>query len=229
MVKKGGKTEAKNGEFSEEKMDYERFHPFLFGNRSLEMLDEKEVEKAKVEIEEKFLDSLKIINEEILQLSEFLIEDKKLAQELCRLLRQVLKHLNLSFVIPSRAIPIFEKIDQIILNEEGHLILVYEESKVDSKALEEYPPEIILIVFLNIIPRLGKLLRLYRKKVGIRVNFFEKIYRELENASKVFVTSNQKLEISLRERTEEDGVKKTLFSSSGNYEGKSASSNAQQT
>jgi hypothetical protein len=229
LVKKGGKTEAKNGEFSEEKMDYEHFHPFLLGNRSLEMLDEKEVEKAKVEIEEKFLDSLKVINEEILQLSEFLIEDKKLAQELCRLLRQVLKHLNLSFVIPSRAIPISEKIDQIILNEEGHLIFVYEKSKVDSKALEEYPPEIILIVFLNIIPKLGKLLRLYRKRVGMRVNFFEKIYRELENASKVFVTSNQKLEVSLRERTEEDGVKKTLFSSSGNYEGKSASSDAQQT
>jgi len=229
LGKKGGKTEAKNGEFSEERMDYEHFHPFLFGIRSLEMLDEKEVEEAKVEIEEKFLDSLKVINEEILQLSEFLIEDKKLAQELCRLLKQVLKHLNLSFVIPSGAIPIFDKIDQIILNEEGHLIFVHEKSKVDSKALEEYPPEIILIVFLNIIPKLGKLLKLYRKRVGMRVNFFEKIYRELENVSKVFVTSNQRLEVSLRERVEEDGVKKTLFSSSSNHERKSASSGAEQT
>ena len=228
MGKKGGKIEAKNGDFSEERMDYEHFHSFLFGNRSLEMLDEKEVEKAKVEIEEKFLDSLKVINEEILQLSEFLIEDKKLAQELCKLLKQVLKHLNLSFVIPPRAIPIFEKIDQIILNEEGHLIFVHEKTKVDSKALEEYPPEIILIVFLNIIPKLGKLLRLYRKRVGMRVNFFEKIYRELENASKVFVTSNQRLEVSLRERVEEDGVKKTLFSSSSNNGEKSASSDAEQ-
>ena len=214
MGKKRGKKEAKKDEVSKERRDYEQFHPFLFGNRSLETLDEKEVEKAKVEIEEKFLDSLKVINEEILQLSEFLIEDKKLAQELCRLLRQVLKHLNLSFVIPSRAIPIFKKIDQIILNEEGHLIFVYEKSKVDSKALEEYPPEVILAVFLNIIPKLGKLLRLYRKRVGMRVNFFEKIYRELENVSRVFVTSNQRLEASLRERVEEDGVKKTLFSAS---------------
>ncbi|MGQ9460126.1 MAG: hypothetical protein ACUVRA_02700 [Candidatus Bathyarchaeaceae archaeon] len=225
MVKKGDKKEAKNGEFSKERMDYEHFHSFLFGNQTLEMLDEKEVEKAKVEIEEKFLDSLKVINEEILQLSEFLIEDKKLAQELCKLLKQVLKHLNLSFEIPSRAIPIFEKVDQIILNEEGHLIFVHEKSKVGSKALEEYSPEIILIVFLSIIPKLGKLLRLYRKRVGMRVNFFEKIYRELENASRVFATSNQ-LEAGLRESVEEDGVKKTLFSSSGNHERKSASSSA---
>ena len=61
----------------------------------------------------------------------------------------------------------------------------------------------------------------------MRVNFFEKIYRELENVSRVFATSNQKLEVSLRERVEEDGVKKTLFSSSGNYERKSASSGAE--
>jgi len=63
----------------------------------------------------------------------------------------------------------------------------------------------------------------------MRVNFFEKIYRELENVSKVFVTSNQGLEVSLREHIEEDGVKKTLFSRSGNHEGKSASSGAEQT
>ena len=122
MGEKGGKTKAKKGEFSKERREHEHFHPFLFDNRSLEMLDEKEVEEAKVEIEEKFLDSLKVINEEALQLSEFLIEDKKLAKELCRLIKPILKHLNISFPIPSRAIPIPEKSDQIILNEDGHLI-----------------------------------------------------------------------------------------------------------
>ena len=227
MGKKKGVKEAKKGEFPKERMDYEHFYPFLFDSQSLETVDEKEVEKTRVEIEEIFLDSLKAINEDTLQLSEFLIEDKKLAQELCRLLRQVLKYLDLSFVIPTRAIPLFKKTEQIILNEEGHLIFVYEKNKISSKALEEYSPEIILIVLLNIIPKLGKLLRLYRKRVGMRVNFFEKIYRELENVSRVFVTSNQRLEASLRERVEEDGVKKTLFSSSGNYEGKSASSGAE--
>jgi len=227
LGKKKGVKEAKKGEFPKERMDYEHFYPFLFDSQSLETVDEKEVEKTRVEIEEIFLDSLKAINEDTLQLSEFLIEDKKLAQELCRLLRQVLKYLDLSFVIPTRAIPLFKKTEQIILNEEGHLIFVYEKNKISSKALEEYSPEIILIVLLNIIPKLGKLLRLYRKRVGMRVNFFEKIYRELENVSRVFVTSNQRLEASLRERVEEDGVKKTLFSSSGNYEGKSASSGAE--
>ena len=227
MVKKGDKKEAKRGDFSEERMDHEFFYPFSLSNRSLEELDEKEVEKAIVEIEEKFLDSLKVINEEILQLSEFLIEDKKLAQELCRLVKPILEHLNLSFTIPARAIPLFKKIDQIILNEDGHLIFVHEKNKIDSKALKEYPPEIVLLVFLNIIPKLGKVLKLYRRKVGMRVNFFEKIYRELENAKRTFVTSNQSLDKGLEEAVEVDGVKKTLFSKSKDYQRKPASSGAE--
>jgi len=227
LGKKRGEKEAKEGDFSEEGTDYENFYSFLFGDQSSETLDEKMVEKAKVEIEGKFLDSLKVINEEILQLSEFLIEDKKLAQELCKLIKQVLKHLNLSFVIPARAIPLFKETEQIILNEEGHLIFVHEKNKVSSRALEEYPPEIILIVFLDIIPKLGRLLKLYRKKVGMRVNFFEKIYRELENVNRTFVTSNQRPDESLEESVEVDGVKKVLFSKGKDHEENPASSNAE--
>ena len=226
MGKKRGEKGAKKGDFSREGRDYEYFYPFLFGNQPLEALDEKEVEKIRAEIEEKFLGSLRTINEETLQLSEFLIEDKKLAQEICKLIKQILKHLNLSFVIPARAIPLFKKTDQIILNEEGHLIFLYEKNKVNSKALEEYSPEIILMVFLNIIPKLGRSLRSYRKKVGMRVNFFEKIYRELENANRAFITSNQRLDEGLKESVEEDGIKKTLFSKSKNYEEKPVSSHA---
>jgi len=208
---RGGKEE-KEGKSSKEGLEYAHFYHLLLGSQSLETLDEREVEKARAEIEEKFLGSLKVINEEILQLSEFLIEDTKLARELCKILRPILKHLNLSFAIPPRAIPIHEKTDRITLNQEGHLIFVYERNKVDSKALEEYPPEIVLIVFLSIIPKLGKTLKLYRKKVGMRVDFFEKIYRELENAKKTFTASNQEGGDHLEVHVEENGVKKTLFS-----------------
>jgi len=226
LGKKRGEKEAKESDFSEEGTNHENFYSFLFGDQSSETLDEKMVEQTRVEIEGKFLDSLKVINEEILQLSEFLIEDKKLAQELCKLIKQVLKHLNLSFVIPAKAIPLFKETEQIILNEEGHLIFVHEKNKVSSKALEEYPPEVILIVFLDIIPKLGRLLKLYRKKVGMRVNFFEKIYRELENVNRTFVASNQRPNEGLEESVEADGVKKALFSKGKDQEENAASSNA---
>lgn len=214
MGKKKDKKVPRNTKSPEERLKYKDFYSFLLGSQSDEILDEKDVENQRLEIEANFLSSLKRINEETLQLSEFLIEDKKLAQELCGLLREILKRLNLSFVISPSAIPTVEKVNQIILNQEGNLVSIYEKLKVDSKALETYPTEIILVVFLDIIPKLGSLLRSYRKKVGIRVNFFEKIYRELENVNRAFVSSNQRFDESLK-KIEEDAIKKTLFSKKG--------------
>jgi hypothetical protein len=166
------------------------------------MLSEREIEKIRGEVEQKFSEALKVINEETLQLSEFLIEDKKLARELCRLIRPVLKRLDLSFVIPPEAIPIFKKTDRIILNEAGHLIFVHEKTKVSSKPLEEYPPEIVLTVFLIIIPELGRSMRSYRKTIGMRISFFEKMYRELENVNRAFETSKESEGESLEEHRE---------------------------
>lgn len=215
MVKKGARKERKKDDPIKVKIDdlYLSYSSPAEG-AGLEAVDEKEAEKLRVEIEEKILYSLREINEEILQLSEFLIEDKKLAKELCRLIKPILKHLNLSFPIPSRAIPISKKSDQIILNEDGHLIFTYEKGKVNSKPLDEYPSEIILIVFLSIIPKLGRLLRLYRKKVGMRVNIFEKMYRELDNANRAFSNSEVNSGESLGgpKPVEENGIKKILFS-----------------
>ncbi|MGQ9726625.1 MAG: hypothetical protein ACUVQL_05790 [Candidatus Bathycorpusculaceae bacterium] len=52
------------------------FHPVQLSEEKEEILDEKEIEKAKVEIEQKLQEFLKSISEETLQLSEFLIEEK---------------------------------------------------------------------------------------------------------------------------------------------------------
>lgn len=215
MVKKEARKERKKDDVIKVKIDdLYLSYSSSFEEASLEKVDEKEAEKIRVEIEEKTLESLRVINEETLQLSEFLIEDKNLARELCRLIKPVLKHLNRSFTIPSRTIPNSKKSDQIILNEDGHLIFADEKGKVNSKPLDEYPSEIILIVFLNIIPKLGRLLRFYRKKVGMRVNLFEKIYRELDNANRAFSNSEAKPGESLEgpKPAEENGIKKILFS-----------------
>lgn len=215
MVKKEARKERKKDDVIKVKIDdLYLSYSSSFEEASLEKVDEKEAEKIRVEIEEKTLESLRVINEETLQLSEFLIEDKNLARELCRLIKPVLKHLNQSFAIPSRTIPNSKKSDQIILNEDGHLIFADEKGKVNSKPLDKYPSEIILIVFLNIIPKLGRLLRFYRKKVGMRVNLFEKIYRELDNANRAFSNSEAKPGESLEgpKPAEENGIKKILFS-----------------
>jgi hypothetical protein len=149
-------------------------------------------EKTKAEIEKRFNELLTTISEETIQLSEFLIEEKKLIQELCMFLRHILKRLNMTFNISLKAVPeLQDKAKKIVLNREGHLIVMYEKEKVNSKVLEDYPPEIVLSVIWNVIPELEKSIKAYRKKISERVGIFEKIRKELKNIHRVFSSPNK--------------------------------------
>ena len=183
------------------------FHPVQLSEEGGETLDEKEIEKSKVEIEQKLQELLRSINEETLQLSEFLMEEHELMTEVCTSLKQVLKKLNVSFNIPPKDIPIKKKIKKVILNEEGHLILVYEKGDVYSAFLAEYPPEIVMAVLWVLMPELAKVIMLYRKKISTRVNFFGKVKKELKSVVKAIIGDKKRAE-----PTEEsmDAVKNSL-------------------
>jgi len=149
-------------------------------------------EKTKAEIEKRFNELLTTISEETIQLSEFLLEEKKLIQELCMFLRHILRRLNMTFNIPSKAIPELQaKAKKIVLNKEGHLIVMYEKEKVSSKVLEDYPAEIVLSVIWNVIPELEKSIKTYRRKISERVGIFERIKKELKNIHSVFSSSTR--------------------------------------
>lgn len=149
-------------------------------------------EKTKAQIEKRFNELLTTISEETIQLSEFLIEEKKLIQELCMFLRDILKRLNMTFNISLKAVPELQsKAKQIVLNREGHLIVMYERDKVNSKVLEDYPPEVVLSVIWNVIPELERSIKAYRRKISERVGIFEKIRKELKNIHRVFSSSSK--------------------------------------
>ncbi len=124
-----------------------------------------------------------------MQLNEFLTEEDKLIKELCSSLKQVLKKLNVSFNIPSKDLPIRAKVKKVILNEECHLIVIYEKGEVHSAFLAEYPRETVMAVLLSIMPELAKVIRLYRKRVSTRTSFFGRIKKELKNVLKTIVGS----------------------------------------
>lgn len=163
------------------------FHPVQLSGESEEILDETKIEKTKAEIEQKLQEILKEINEETLQLSEFLIEEEKMMNELCLSLKQILKKLNVSFSIPARDVPIGKNVKKAILNEEGHLILVYEKGEVYSAFLAEYPPETVMAVLWLVMPELAEVITLYRKQISTRVNFFGKLKKELKSVAKTIV------------------------------------------
>ena len=56
---------------------------------------------------------------------------------------------------------------------------------MDSRLLEDYPPDTILAVMMVIIPELEKAIKTYRKNISQRVSLLEKIKHELKNLQKV--------------------------------------------
>jgi hypothetical protein len=155
------------------------FHPLQLVEER-EILDEKEIEKSSAEFEQKLQEILTSLNEEVLQLSEFLLEENKIVNELCTALKQILKKFDVSFNIPTKDLPTKRKIEKAILNEEGHLVLLYEKGDVHSAFLAEYPPHIVMTVLWTVMPELAKVIMLYRKKVSARVGFFGKLRKELK-------------------------------------------------
>lgn len=151
-------------------------------------------------------ESLKIINEETLQLTDFLLQEDKLIRELCVLLKQVLKQLNISFKIPSKVFPQTWNSQWIILNDEAHLVFIDNENEVKSKALEDCPPQVILNVALFIIPELSKSLTSYRKKISSRIGIFDRINQELRNLRNAVANHPKKLEVYMNPAN--NGVKK---------------------
>ncbi len=145
-----------------------------------------EFKERRQEIEVIFTELLRTIGEECLQLSEFLIEERGLTKELCGLLGEILGNLRISFEIPSEYVRCLGRARQMELNSEGHLIIVREDGKVESKLLEDYPPSVIATVLWLVIPNLEKEIRAYLKKISRRVGLLEKIKHELKNIRKAF-------------------------------------------
>jgi len=179
------KQPAANPQESEKKQVDEVyfFHPVQLSDDK-EVLDEKEIEKSNTEFEQKLHEFLTSINEDVLQLSEFLMEENKIVNELCNALKQILKKLNVSFNIPPKDLPVKRKISKAILNEEGHLVLLSEKGDVHSAFLGDYPPQIVMNVLWVAMPELAKAITLYRKKISTRVSFFEKLRKELKSIAK---------------------------------------------
>lgn len=151
------------------------------------IFQEKEVDDERIkELEEKIFSFMKAISEDTRQLSEFMMEEGNIVKDVCAYLIKILSQLDLSVVLPEKIVPAIKSCEKIILNSQGHLIIIKEKGEVESKSLEKYPPEIILMVILGVIPRLKEAVNTYMKKISVRINFFEKINEELGSIQKNF-------------------------------------------
>lgn len=157
--------------------------PFIIGKEA----SEEEIKEA----ETKFSNLMRVITEDARQLSEYLVAEESTIEQVCKFLEKILSELDLSVVIPKKAIPTIESSKEIILNSECHLIIVRKDGKVESKSLNNYPPETILTVVWALIPRLREEVSAYLRKVSVRLNFLEMVKEELKNIQKPFVRSEE--------------------------------------
>jgi hypothetical protein len=147
-------------------------------------LDEKSEE-----IEGKFQEFLKAINEETSQLAQFLVKERELIKELCSLMAQILRNLKISFSIPSEYLTsLGEETKQIRLDKNGHLTIIRNDGKIESRPLEEHSPDVILKVLLVVTPELERMITSYRRSVSRRVTMLEKIRHELKSMQEVFAS-----------------------------------------
>lgn len=141
------------------------------------------------EIEGKFQEFLKAINEETSQLAQFLVKERELMKELCGLMAQILKNLRISFSIPSECLTsLGEETKQGRLDKNGHLTITRNDGKVESRPLEEHSPDVILKVLLVVTPELERMITAYRRSVSRRVTMLEKIRHELKSMQKAFAS-----------------------------------------
>ena len=160
-------------------------------------------------LNEQMQESLKVLSEETLQLSELIWQESKLTREFCALLKQVLKQLNMSFNLPVDIFPKGAKLQQVILNSEAHLILINDKNEVESKALEDYPSDVVFNLVSFIIPELGKSLGLHRQKISVRIDFFDRVNRELRNLRNMSDNCPGKTDEGTSRV--ENGIRKTLL------------------
>ncbi len=158
-------------------------------------------------------ESLKVLSEETLQLSELIWQEAKLTKEFCAVLKQVLKQLKISFNLPVNILAQGQRLQQAILNSEAHVILINDKNEVESRALDDYPPDVISNMISHIVPELSKSLTLYRRNIAVRIDLFDRVNRELRNLRNISDNRSDKNEEG--SGPVEDGIKNTLMNQSG--------------
>lgn len=162
------------------------FHAMHLSNKNAEDLQDW----ASNEDQKRLQELLHKIDEESCQLSVCLAEERKLMVELCESMAEILKRLHISINIPPRNLPFQEKARKVFLSEEAFLKLSLEKDEEQSAFLGEYPPEVVMAVLQIVVPELHRTITSYKKKVSVRVSFFEEIRNEVKSIAKTIVGSS---------------------------------------
>jgi len=151
-----------------------------------EASDQGQHEVKVEEIESKLCELLDAMSTETTELGEFLKKERELTKELYCILRGILVHLKTSFNVPAENVTKLRYANQIKLDTEAQLVVVWPGNKVDSKPLKDYSPDVVLAVLWTIFPELEKVIKARKEKTKKRVGLLERIRRQMTTLQKAF-------------------------------------------
>jgi len=138
------------------------------------------IREADYGIEKRVHEFFRELSEETQQLGESLAEEKELIVDLCNLLAQILRSVQVTLEIPPRRMRSLRDGAHVRLNLDGEVAVIQSDG-VTSKLLKLYPGETILEIFWAVFPEVGHVIKAYRNKVIERVGLMGKIKIELAN------------------------------------------------
>ena len=106
-------------------------------------------------------------------LAASIAEYTRLSRELCKALAAYTGWLDITLEIPPEEIPRFYEAEKMFLSPQGHLVVIDNRGRVDSKALEEYPTEVVLMVVLNAMPQIKSKMDEYAQRLSERIDLLE--------------------------------------------------------
>jgi hypothetical protein len=137
--------------------------------------------------------SLKLIQEESLQISELATIERNYTQELCSMVRNVLEPLHKSIQISPDLLSTEKgvKVNAAVLTAESLVVVTQADGMVSSKPLESYPTDVVIQVVTEAIPRLGDAMQIHRQRLSGRVSLLERLTREFRKLSSAFTQASQ--------------------------------------
>lgn len=134
---------------------------------------------------EKLVDSLRTIQDDIGQICELTSEENTLVTAFFESLSKFMKPLAPTMPVSTMALGEESRnAIQANVDSNGHLMILYEDGKVELKNLrEEANRDLMICVAKDMLPKFKQLTALHRQKIEFRVRFLSSVTKELQKIS----------------------------------------------
>jgi len=130
-----------------------------------------------------FIDVIREMNDEVLQVEELRIHTEKLKKELIRYFTDIMEKYDLELMIPAESFHSKKEesssLQVVFLNNSGVISYNFRDGSVKSYKLSDFQPDELMSIFLVVMPHLRDALKIKRKEYEKVSNRLSKIRKYL--------------------------------------------------